>query len=263
MQLNCFGCDTSLSADTVQGLIDAFVTHAESDHDWDYPIQSIRNYAQNIAEATIRLTGPTTRLDTIGPLEIHPVTASRIDDWLQLFDHDGFADNPEWASCYCLDPHRISEDDEPLWTEARSAMVGRLQDGTTRGYLAYADGATAGWVNASKRSESAKYAHVDPQGPPPDSVVSVSCFVIAPPYRRHGVAEALLDHVIADASTHDVGFVEAYPKSEIADSDASNFRGTKRMYERRGFEQIESHDRYVVMRKALSSGNSTAALIPE
>ena len=260
MQLNCFGCDTTLSADTVQGLIDAFVVHAESDHDWDYPMQSIRNYAQNIAEATIRLTGPTERLETIGPIDVKPVTDARIDDWLQLFDHDGFVDNPDWASCYCLDPHRVSDDDEPLWTEARRAMIDRLHEGTTEGYLAYVGGAPAGWVNASKRSDSVKYSQVDPEGPPPESVVSVSCFVISPPYRRHGVAEALLDRVISDAGDRGVSSIEAYPKPGLADTDAGNFRGAMSMYERRGFEQIESHDRFVVMRKTLPLSDSVAAM---
>lgn len=237
-----------LSAGTVGDLIDAFVLHADTDHDWDYPEESIRNYAQNVGEATIRLTGPTERLDEIGPIEIHKVDESRTADWLQLFDHDGFVDNPDWASCYCLDPHQDTDDAEPLWTESRAAMVERLKDRSTEGYLAYVDGRPAGWVNASKRSDSPKYGDVDPNGPTPDSAISVSCFVVAPPYRRHGVAEALLDRVLEDASQR-ATWIEAYPKSHIADTDASNFRGTMAMYTARGFSPIETHSNYVVVRR--------------
>jgi GNAT superfamily N-acetyltransferase len=99
------------------------------------------------------------------------------------------------------------------------------------------------------RSESAKYADVDPDGPSPDAVVSVSCFVIAPPYRRHGVAESLLEHVIDDATNRGAAWVEAYPKPEVAEGDAENFKGTESMYTSRGFVPIESHERYKVMRK--------------
>jgi GNAT superfamily N-acetyltransferase len=251
MNLTCFGCDTEISADTVAALVDAFETHADNDHDWTYDKQSIRNYAQNVGEAAIRLTGPTKRFENIGPIDVQPVTSDRIDDWLQLFDHDGFADNPEWASCYCLEPHGGAELDEPLWTDSRSIMADRLKHKTTEGYLAYVDGTTAGWVNASKRSDTSKYAGVDPDGPHGDVVVSVSCFVIAPPYRRHGVAESLLDTVIEDAANRGAQWVEAYPKADIADGDAENFKGTMSMYTSRGFETIESHDRYVVVRKRL------------
>ena len=61
------------------------------------------------------------------------------------------------------------------------------------GYLAYVNGQPAGWVNASSRSDYGLYRRVDPDGPEPQSVIGVSCFLIAPPFRRHGVASALLD----------------------------------------------------------------------
>lgn len=251
VKINCFGCEETISADTVTALIDAFEAHAGNDHDWDYPVSSIRNYAQNVAEATIRLTGPTERLDSIGSIVVHPVTVERIDDWLQLFDHDGFTDNADWASCYCIAPHGGLDEEEPLWTVARAVMIERLTNRTTEGYLAYVDGKTAGWVNASKRSDTGKYADVDPEGPSPDVVVSVSCFVIAPPYRRHRVAESLLEFVVADAANRGADWVEAYPKPEVIEGDAENFKGTMAMYTTRGFEAIETQERYTVMRKQL------------
>ncbi|MFZ4618252.1 MAG: hypothetical protein ACOYM2_18915, partial [Rectinemataceae bacterium] len=56
--------------------------------------------------------------------------------------------------------------------------------------LAYVDARPAGWLNASPRSEYGFFRGIDPAGPEPSSVVGLSCFVIAPPYRRHGVAAA-------------------------------------------------------------------------
>jgi GNAT superfamily N-acetyltransferase len=45
---------------------------------------------------------------------------------------------------------------------------------------------------------------------PPDAV-GVSCFVIAPPYRRRGLAAALLDWVIANAGSRRARVGRGYP----------------------------------------------------
>jgi len=88
------------------------------------------------------------------------------------------------------------------------------------GYLAYVDGNTAGWVNASPRSAYGMYCEVDPDGPDPASVIGVSCFIIAPPYRRHGLAARLLDKVIADAADRGAHWVEGYPHNDPQGDDA-------------------------------------------
>ena len=100
-------------------------------------------------------------------------------------------------------------------------MTERLRGGATFGYLAYVDGRPAGWVNASLRSDYGLYRKVDPDGPEPTSVIGVSCFVIAPPFRRHGIASALLGRVIADAAARGAGSaagsrLEWLPGCEVA-----------------------------------------------
>ena len=91
-------------------------------------------------------------------------------------------------------------------------------------------------MNASFRSEYGLYQLVGRGGPEPRSVIGVSCFVIAPPFRRHGVASALLDRVIADASARGAVWIEAYPRNNPDESDAAHFRGPRSMYDARGFE---------------------------
>ena len=104
MKFTC-ECGATIAGDDLPALGDAMIAHVRADHtDWPFPDGAIRNYA----EATQRLTGPTERLDAIGSIEIHPVTAERIDDWVYFFDHDGFADNPAWAACYCHEPHVVT-----------------------------------------------------------------------------------------------------------------------------------------------------------
>ena len=85
--------------------------------------------------------------------------------------------------------------------------------------------------------------------PQPRSVIGVSCFIVAPPYRKHGVASALLDRVIADASTRGASWIEAYPHNEPQQSDAGHFRGPRSIYEERGFQPIEVREHYTVMRR--------------
>jgi GNAT superfamily N-acetyltransferase len=125
----------------------------------------------------------------------------------------------------------------------------RLCSGTTFGYLAYVGGRPAGWVNASLRADYGLYRLVDPRGPEPRSVIGVSCFVIAPPFRRHGVAAALLDRVIADAAARGASWVEGYPHTVPEGSDAGHFRGPRSMYDARGFEPIEVRERDTVVRR--------------
>jgi GNAT superfamily N-acetyltransferase len=251
VKVKCFGCDALIEADDSDAVADAFVAHGQKSHTWSYREEAIRNYARNYAEAIERLTGSTERLPKLGDVTVQPVAVDRVDDWLRLFDHDAFAGNPGWASCYCLEPHVPATPDQPerAWRETRATMVERLRCATTFGYLAYVDGRPAGWVNASLRSECVLYGAVDPDGPAPRSVIGVSCFVVAPPFRRHGLASALLDRVIADASTRGAAWIEGYPRNEPEQSDAGHFRGPRSMYDARGFEPVEVRERDTVVRR--------------
>ena len=81
------------------------------------------------------------------------------------------------------------------------------------------------------------------------AVVGVSCFVVAPPFRRHGVASALLDRVIADAAARGAAWIEGYPGNAPPDGDAGHFRGARSMFAARGFEVIEVRKHDTVMRR--------------
>jgi GNAT superfamily N-acetyltransferase len=262
MKVHCFGCEVVLEADDSEGIVRVFLAHARDTHTWTYPEQALRNFALNVAEAEARLTGSTERLAEIGAITIHAVSEDRIPDWLQFFDHDGFAGNPGWAACYCLEPNVPASPEMPerYWRDSRGAVCERIRLRTTQGYLAYVEERPAGWVNASLRSDYGLFRDVDPEGPAPRSVIGVSCFVVAPPYRRHGVAAALLDRVIADAPSRGAAWIEAYPHSKPEEGDAGHFRGARSMYEARGFLEVEQKERCTVMRRpaTLAPGDAAA-----
>jgi len=248
----CEACGAAVRGADMEGFAGAYLTHARSAHpDWPYPDMAIRNYA----EATQRLTGSTERLETMGDVDVRPVTEDRIDDWLSFFDHDAFAGNPPWAACYCTEPHLLVPGTPPEdvpemhWSESRATMVELLRSGRSFGYLAYVDGRAGGWVNASRRSEYALYRLGAGSEPADGDVVGVSCFIIAPPYRRHGLAGRLLARVLEDAPGRGVAWVEAYPAKGGREDDAGNFRGPRSMYEANGFLPAEDAKGHTVMRR--------------
>src|SRR5512138_1780422 len=126
MKVKCFGCATIIEASDSDGVARDFVAHARDHHSWSYPEEALRNYARNGAEAAERLTGGTERLAEIAGITVHPVTADRVDDWLRFFDHDAFAGNPDWGSCYCLEPHvPVTPEFERPWRDTRAAVARR------------------------------------------------------------------------------------------------------------------------------------------
>ena len=252
---DCPACGVTVEAGDVEGFGYAYLVHVRSDHaDWPYPDLAVRNYG----EALNRLTGSTARLAAIGDVEVHPVTEDRIDDWLAFFDHDAFAGKPEWAACYCSEPHLLARGTPPdqaehhHWTERRQIMVDLLRTGRSFGYVAYVDGRPAGWVNASRRSEQALYCLGERADVADEAVAAVSCFAIAPPYRRHGLAGRLLDAVVAGAPAQGVEWIEAYPFHEgVSEEGGTNFHGDRSLFEQRDFEPVKELTHYTVMRRAV------------
>ena len=242
-------CGAALAGEDIDAFSPVWMAHVAADHaDLPFPEEAVRNYGEGLA----RITGSTERLDAIGTVEIHRVMPDRLDDWLDLFDHDVFAGKPEWSACYCSEPHLLRPDDPEsnrgTWREKRAHMIERFRNGTTQGYLAYVDGRPAGWVNASMRADYGLFR----RGNDEDAcTVGIACFAIAPPYRGHGIAKALLDHVLTDVAARDARWVEAYPFNPDRGNDNPDFRGPRRLYDERGFTEVKIRARDTVVRRAV------------
>ena len=247
MRIKCFACEEHIEGEGPNEVVQEFLAHGQSKHDWSYPEQALRNFALNNAEALERLDGEVERREDISDVEIRPVDDANLADWLGFFDREAFADNPDWASCYCLEPHESATPELPerYWRDQRSRMIERFQSGETFGYLAETDDKTAGWVNASLRSDYEMYRRDVPED---SSVIAIACFVVAPPFRNHGIAGMLLDRVILDAPARKAKWIEAYPSIDPRRAEESHyFRGRRSMFDSRGFEEVERREHIAVV----------------
>ncbi len=119
-----------------------------------------------------------------------------MDDFFHFFDHVAFSDNPDWASCYCYYFHVAGDLEQ--WgrrkkEENRTAAEQFITTGKMNGYLAYFDGSPVGWCNANSKAGYARVAaDKDLADGGDENVGSVVCFVIAPGFRKQGIARQLL-----------------------------------------------------------------------
>lgn len=240
-------CGTEVTGETLDGLVGAVLGHVREAHP-NLPVTegNVRDYL----EATERLSDATERLDEIGAVEIHEATPERLDDLLGFFDRDAFAGNPAWAGCYCMCHHCGSAE----WPERRAAqnrtdLIERVEAGTTTGLLAYAAGKPAAWCNASPRSTLPEHRGHDEH--PDEAVGCVVCFVVAPPYRRHGLAARLLDAALESFGARGFTHAEAYPRRETT-GDPGAYHGPLELYLSRGFAEVVEEGNVVTVQKALT-----------
>ena len=187
----------------------------------------------------------------IGPVEVHDVTAERVPDYQAFFDHDAFADYPAWQACYCIAPHEPSGEPEGGRDENRRRVSEMLADGRATALLAYAGGKPVGWCQYGETTALAAIMRryqaeaVDLEG-----VGSIACFVVAAPYRGHGVARTLLEAALERMRARGLRAAEAYPAAESRSPQAA-FRGPLELYLGAGFERVREAGPAVVVRKAL------------
>jgi len=180
-----------------------------------------------------------------------PLTAASLPDFLHFFDHVAFSDNPKWASCYCHFPH--ADHARVEWKtrgaeENRAATCGLACNGGMQGLLASVDGQIVGWCNAGPRPLIDNFfGHGDPEGA---RIGSIACFVIAPDWRRRGVARALLDAACKRFVAQGLEWAEGYPQKDAATPTAMHL-GPLEMYLAAGFALAGEEEGLLKLRKRL------------
>jgi GNAT superfamily N-acetyltransferase len=184
--------------------------------------------------------------------EIRRLSPALLVDFLAYFEGPAFVDNQKWQSCYC---QFLYVDHSKVTWSARTADENRAQacericSDRMQGYLAYRNGQPVGWCNAAPRSMLD--AFVDEFDPQAERIGQITCFVVAKPHRRSGVATALLQAACAGLKEQGLSIAEASPLAE-AQTDAKNHYGPLRMYLEAGFHiHRQAEDGMVYVRRAL------------
>ena len=196
-------------------------------------------------------------------LELRELTPDRVDDFLDYFDGDAFADNPEGASCYCCYFHWVGANGED-WSSRTGAanrawQAERIQRRETTGILAYLNNRPIGWCHAAAKRSLAHLATMDVLVSPDDeSVGSIVCFVVTKRFRGTGLSSLLLEAACDLLAKHNLRIVEAYPDRRPTDSYA-NFHGRLDMFLDAGFQvhrELEGDmSGIVIVRRSLTTQN--------
>ncbi|MDQ2963673.1 MAG: GNAT family N-acetyltransferase [Pseudomonadota bacterium] len=193
---------------------------------------------------------------------ITPLRPEQAGDFLRFFDHErgaAFADNPQWAKCYC---HYYQVPKSIRWAslsapQNRTAMQARIEVGEMEGFLAYDDGEVVGWVNAQPRHKLPHcFARLGISPTPlacaPFEAAAIVCFVIAPTQRRRGIARALLHGALESLAARGFKLVDAFPfKSEGSTLAADHYHGPLSIFLDAGFSVLREHKDLTVVRKLL------------
>jgi len=193
---------------------------------------------------------------------VTPLRPEQAGDFLRFFDHErgiAFADNPQWAKCYC---HYYQVPKSIRWAslsapQNRTAMRARIDVGEMEGFLAYDGGEVVGWVNAQPRH---KLPHcfarlgISPTPFPcaPFEAAAIVCFVIAPTLRRRGIARALLRGALESFAARGFKLVDAFPfKAGDSELAADHYHGPLPIFLDAGFGVLSEHKNLTVVRKLL------------
>lgn len=186
-------------------------------------------------------------------ITVQPFMPAHLQDYLKFFDHDAFTDNPHWASCYCYfnqAPHHEKDWHERGAAENRAGATGLIERGKLRGYLAYLDGNVIGWCNVNVVSSYTTFDEGD-AFPPGDKIAVIACFVVAPPYRKRGVARKLLDAAMQGLTREGMESVYVITQRDT-DKDTENLHGPLKIYLDAGFEIVQERPPFVQVRKMLT-----------
>lgn len=202
-------------------------------------------------------------------IEIKPLTPELAADFFDFFDNRAFFGHEEWSCCYCTWFHMDREYEIRVGNEVKAdgcanalrrclkkAAATFLIENTLHGYLAYVNGVPVGWCNANDKEAFRRFDFnaditdfISKSGS--GKIKSVVCFVIAPEYRRKGVATALLERVLADAQADGYTAVEGYPRLQYNNREPFGYNGPLQLYEKCGFINAAEQGNVVIMRKEM------------
>ena len=181
-------------------------------------------------------------------ITVRAVSPDQHEAVMHYFDMVAYADNPNWSKCYCAE--RLVDDYESRTKQQNRAFRSELiLSAKANGLVAYRLGRVVGWCHAAPKTEL-----LNVEGEKDPKVGAIVCFVVAPDQRRHGVATTLLEAALERLRKRGMTAVEAYPiLGEIDPTRWSqiNYVGPLSMYQKAGFEVVETNGGSGVVRRTL------------
>lgn len=182
---------------------------------------------------------------------IKPLTPELVDDFLFYFDNIAFSDNPDWAACYCHFYHfngKIEQFFKRTAEENRASSKELILTGKMKGFIAFHKGKPIGWCNVNSKENYAKIPYEEESE---EKIISLICFIIAPTYRKQGLARKILQYAYLSFKDKGYDLIEVYPRKGKKLSDAHSYRGPFSLYISEGFSIYKEFKDYYVMRKKL------------
>lgn len=141
-------------------------------------------------------------------LEFAPAAPERWQEVEALFASCG-----DPRGCWCGYWYRSNRAYRTEWGDGNRRFFETLvQAGEEPGVIARRDGETLGWCGVAPRDRQERLARSRVLAPVDDTPVwSITCLVIAKPYRRRGLMRPLIGAAVDHARGRGAGTVEAYP----------------------------------------------------
>ena len=170
-------------------------------------------------------------------ISISPMDDSKREDFYRVHSQ---ANGANW--CYCVAWW------VPTWEgwgqrtagENRALRKSLFQQSQYDGYLLYLDGEPAGWCQCGPRDRLPKL--LEQYNLVSDSRIwAITCFLIAPRFKKQGLTHQLLTGVLEDLRRQGVARVQAFPHRAPDLPDEDMWTGPEAVFKSAGFE-VERDD---------------------
>ena len=160
-------------------------------------------------------------------------------DFARLVEaHDGV-----WGGCWCMGFHHEGFGEEQSSARNRANKEARVLAGTAYAALVFDGDDCVGWCQFGPPSDLSrikyKKAYGEGTGTPPDW--RITCFFVARPHRRQGVADVALGGALTLIAGLGGGRVESSPEAVECGRKTSGsflFNATLSIFEAHGFERV-------------------------
>jgi GNAT superfamily N-acetyltransferase len=175
-------------------------------------------------------------------VQLRRIDKSLVNDFFELHSKSNGCD---W--CYCVAWWVPTWDG---WADRTAAQNRKFREqlfdeGHLDGYLYYYDETPVAWCQVCERDLLEKLVNQFDLSPDP-GVWAVTCLLVAPAFRRKGVAHAMLKGVIQDLKAREVRLVQAYPKRSDSTDPLEHWRGPESLIEALGFRVVSADGNPIV-----------------